>query len=105
MESGIWADPDLFKIFTFPILKGNSEKPMPGPYDVAISEAMAKKYFADEDPIGKVFRVSEQMDVKVTAVFQNIPSNSSLQFDFVLPFETYEKQRAWMMGNGEIRET
>ncbi|HEX6226694.1 MAG TPA: ABC transporter permease [Chryseolinea sp.] len=98
MESGVWADPDLFKIFTFPILKGNAEKPIPGPYDVAISEAMAQKYFANENPIGKVFRVSEQMDVKVTAVFQNVPNNSSMQFDFVLPFETYEKERPWMNG-------
>jgi len=98
MESGMWADPDFFKIFTFPILKGNAENPMPGAHDMAISEAMAKKYFADEDPIGKVFRISGQLDVKVTAVFQNVPANSSLQFNFILPFETYEKQNPWMEG-------
>ncbi|HZI25696.1 MAG TPA: FtsX-like permease family protein, partial [Chryseolinea sp.] len=98
MESGIWGDPDLFKIFTFPILKGDPENPMPGPYDVAISESMAKKYFADENPIGKGFRVSEEIDAKVTAVFQDIPKSSSLQFDFVLPFETFEKARPWMQG-------
>ena len=38
------------------------------------------------------------MDVKVTAVFQDVPANSSMQFDFVLPFETYEKERPWMDG-------
>ena len=99
MESGIWADPDLFKIFTFPILKGDPENPMPGGHDIAISEAMAKKYFGTENPIGKVFRAAENLDVKVTAVFQNVPANSSLQFDFVLPFSTYEKGRPWMDGN------
>ncbi|HZB12212.1 MAG TPA: ABC transporter permease, partial [Chryseolinea sp.] len=98
MESGVWADPDLFKIFTFPILKGDPSNPMPGPYDVAISESMAKKYFGDENPIGKGFRVSEEIDAKVTAVFQDIPKNSSMQFDFVLPFETFEKARPWMQG-------
>jgi putative ABC transport system permease protein len=98
IESGLWADPDLFKIFTFPILKGDPANPMPGPYDVAISESMAKKYFADENPIGKGFRISEEIDAKVTAVFQDIPKNSSLQFDFVLPFETFEKARPWMQG-------
>src|SRR5688572_25169803 len=59
---------------------------------------MAKKYFADENPIGKGFRVSEEIDAKVTAVFQDIPKSSSLQFDFVLPFETFEKARPWMQG-------
>ena len=99
MESGIWADPDFFKIFTFPILKGDPQNPMPGGHDIAISEAMAKKYFGTENPIGKIFRVSEELDVNVTAVFQNVPANSSLQFDFVLPFSTYEKARPWMDGN------
>src|SRR5688572_4129431 len=101
MESGMWADPDLFKIFTFPILKGDPKNPMPGAYDIAISEAMAKKYFGSEDPIGRIFKGSDQLDVKVTAVYQNVPSNSSLQFDFILPFETYEKQRPWMYGKWE----
>ncbi len=101
MESGMWADPDLFKIFTFPILKGDPQNPMPGGHDIVISEAMAKKYFGTENPIGKIFRVSEELDVKVTGVFQNVPANSSLQFDFVLPFSTYEKARPWMDGNWE----
>ena len=98
MESGIWADPDLFKMFTFPIVKGNADNPMPDDHSIAISEKLAKKYFADENPIGKVFTVSEDLDVKVTSVFEDVPANSSLQFDVVLPFSAYEKARPWMLG-------
>lgn len=102
MQKGIWADPDLFKMFTFPIVRGSADKPLPDDNAVAISEKIASIYFANEDPIGKMFKVSEQLDVKVTAVFQDVPSNSSLQFDFVLPFETYAKGRPWMFANWEV---
>ena len=75
---------------------------MPGGHDIAISVAMAKKHFGNENPIGKIFRVSEELDVKVTGVFQNVTTNSSLQFDFVLPFSTYRKKHVpldgWELG-------
>lgn len=101
MQKGVWADPDLFKMFTFPIKLGNADNPLPDNNSVAISEKMAEIYFGNEDPIGKSFRVSEDWDVKVTSVFKNIPSNSSIQFDFVLPFETYAKGRPWMLATWE----
>ena len=102
MQQGVWADPDIFKMFTFPIVLGSEDKPLPDGNSVAISEKMASIYFANEDPIGKSFQVSDQFDVKVSAVFKDIPANSSMQFNFVLPFETYAKDRPWMMANWEV---
>jgi putative ABC transport system permease protein len=89
-------------MFTFPIVLGSEDKPLPDGNSVAISEKMASIYFANEDPIGKSFQVSDQFDVKVSAVFKDIPANSSMQFNFVLPFETYAKDRPWMMANWEV---
>ncbi len=102
MQHGIWADPNLFKAFTFPITKGNADKALPDNNSVAISEKLASVYFPNENAIGKIITVSEQWEVKVTAVFKDVPGHSSLQFDFVLPFETWAQGRPWMDGNWEI---
>jgi putative ABC transport system permease protein len=51
-----------------------------------LTEEMAAKYFGDEDPIGKTIKADNQWDFQVTGVMKNIPSNSHLQFDFLIPF-------------------
>jgi ABC-type antimicrobial peptide transport system permease subunit len=60
---------------------------------VAISERLAQNLFGDADPIGKTVRVAKQYDLEVRTVFQNVTDASTLQFDFVLPFELYKQQR------------
>lgn len=102
MQQGIWADPDFFKVFTFPLTNGNSDNPLPDENSVAISRKLATIYFGTENPLGKLFKVSENLDMKVTAVFENVPANSSLQFDFVLPFQTLAKGRPWMLQSWEV---
>ncbi len=60
-----------------------------------ISEDMAKKYFGPEDPIGKTITMNNDVDLKVSGVFENLPHNSHLQFDFLGPFETFIKYSCW----------
>jgi putative ABC transport system permease protein len=86
-EEGMYADPTLFKIFTFPIINGDKENPLPDNNSVAISEKMARKYFGDEDAIGKLFRVNNEFDCKVTAVFADVPENSSIKFEYLINFD------------------
>jgi putative ABC transport system permease protein len=95
MEKGLWADRDFFKMFTFPIIKGNSTG-LPEGNNIAISQSLASKYFPNEDPIGKVFRIAQKYDMNITAVFEDVPKNSSMKFDFVLPFDVYYKERDWL---------
>ena len=94
-ESGFFADSTIFSIFSFPIVKGDTRNPLPTLNAVAISEKLAAKFFGEEDPIGKVFRVNQQYDLTVTAVFADIPKNSTLAFDFILPFSIWEKENTW----------
>jgi ABC-type antimicrobial peptide transport system permease subunit len=61
---------------------------------VAISARLAKNLFGEEDPIGKVVRVSKRYDLQVKAVFADVTPQSTLKFDFILPFEIYKEQRA-----------
>ena len=85
-DRGVIADPALFNIFTFPVLKGNVETAFSKPTDIVITESMADKYFGAQDPMGKVIDVEGQM-ATVTGVIQDPPHNSHLQFDYMSSFE------------------
>jgi len=94
-ESGIYADPALFKVFSFPIVSGDPTKPLTDIKSIAISENLATKLFESGNPIGKTLYLGESNELMVTSVFANIPQNSSLQFDFVIPFELFLKENPW----------
>jgi putative ABC transport system permease protein len=98
-ESGYYADSTIFKIFSFPITYGDSRNPLPDINSIAIAETVAKKYFGDENAIGKVFRLGKTEEVKVTAVFADLPENSTLKFSFILPFYVWEKSQGDGMKN------
>jgi len=87
-ENGIGlVDPSFFNIFTFPIIKGNPEKALQDPYSIVITEKIAQKYFGNEDPIGKVFTLNRDHKFTVTAVMQDVPHNSTLRFDMLIPIQ------------------
>jgi ABC-type antimicrobial peptide transport system permease subunit len=81
------ADPSFFKMFSFPFSQGNPNSALKDAFSIVISEATARKYFSNEDPIGKVLRMDNQHELTVTGVIKNVPINSTLQFDFVVPLE------------------
>ncbi len=93
-ETGLYADPGLFSIFSFPISMGNSLNPFSDINSIGISEKLARKLF-DGNPIGKTVTVNQVGDFTVSSVFKDIPENSSLQFDFVVSFENWKKQNTW----------
>ncbi len=94
-EIGIYSEPTLFKILNFPIVKGSEIKPLSDIKSIAISERLAEKLFKDEDPIGKSLNLGQSHELIVTSVFANISSHSTLQFDFVAPFELFTKENPW----------
>ena len=80
-----YADSTLLQVFSFPLINGNAQTAMIRPDAVLITEDMAKKYFGNEDPLGKILRRDNKDNVVVTGVLKNIPANSHLQFDFIMP--------------------
>jgi len=86
-----YADADFFKVFNFPLISGNSSSVMSGRNQAVISERLAKKYFGKENPVGKILLMqneSNQSPLIVSGVFKNFPSNSSFQFNMILPMES-----------------
>ena len=89
---GAYVDPSYFDIFTVDFIRGNKAEIFPDRYCVVITESTARRYFGDEDPIGKSLELENICQLKVTGIIQDIPENSHLQFDFAVPFALYE---AW----------
>jgi predicted permease len=85
-QDGIFVDPDFFEIFTFIFIEGAPIASSSDSHSVIISEDFAHKCFGNEDPVGKIINIYEE-DFEVSGVIENIPRNSHLQFDFVIPFE------------------
>ena len=93
MEKGVYADADLFKIFSFNIVMGKPSADSADVSHISISESLAKKLFGQDDPLGKTVNVSQGRDYNVAVVFEDVGGNSSLQFDYVLPFEVFKQTR------------
>jgi putative ABC transport system permease protein len=87
-ESVVWAvDPSFLRMFTFPVVKGDPESPLSGTSSLVITERTAAKFFGDADPIGEVINFAQSADFTVTGIIKDIPRNSSLQFDALVPYQ------------------
>ena len=85
-----FADPSVFTIFSFPILQGDAVKGLEEPHAAVLSESTARKYFGQEDPIGKVIELKQDSTVRlftVKAVFQDVPANTHFTFDVLLSYK------------------
>ncbi len=99
-ENLIFSENSLFQIFDFNILQGEKQKPLEAPTDLVITESMAKKYFGNQNPVGKTLKLLKaQKDFIIRAVAEDPPSKSTIQFKFILPFSHYEKNAKWGMFN------
>ena len=88
--NGRYTDPEFFEAFTFPFLYGDPRSALTQPNSVVISETVAKQFFdSPEDAIDKMFKVNNDKSYKVTGVMQDVPKNSSMQFDYVMPVDDW----------------
>jgi hypothetical protein len=109
-SEGRYFGSDFFKVLKFPLIVGDPETALLDPESIAISESLAERYFgADwrtkDDLLTTMFRIDHRIDVRLTAVFEDVPANSSLQFDFVLPMQEYIRRNDWVeqWGNNGLR--
>ncbi len=93
-EQACFADPAFFEMFSFPFLFGNASAALATPGNVVLTEKMAQKLFGESNPMGKTLGINIVGGVDfepytVSAIVQNLPSNSTLQFGILLPFEKF----------------
>ncbi|UZD23963.1 ABC transporter permease [Algoriphagus halophytocola] len=99
-EDGIvFMDSTFFDVFSFELLEGDPKKALVAPYSVVLSETTARKYFGDQEALGKTLKGSDVAgranagDYTVTGVMKDLPSNSHLQFNTLLSLSTFHQSR------------
>jgi putative ABC transport system permease protein len=86
------ADPEVLEMFTFPLIEGDPKTALKDPNSLVLSERVAKKYFGNENAIGKIITVDHQFPMKVMGVMKEVPSNSTFRFDILMPLQFYVKE-------------
>ncbi len=82
-ETVFWADPDFFRVFPLPAIAGDLQSALRRPDGVVLTRTLARKYFGRDAPIGESIEVDRKHLLRVTAVLQDLPSNTHLEFDLV----------------------
>lgn len=93
-ETAVFVEPDYFRMMTFPALSGDPAKAMEGSGSVVVTERTARKLFGTVNAIGKLITYNSQFPLEVAAVIKDLPANSSVQFDVIIPFKVYEQQNS-----------
>ncbi len=94
----LFVDKNFFEVFNFEFAQGNAGTALDHAFNIVVTLPTAKKYFGNDDPIGKTIRISGGSSpgiYTVTGVLQELPHNSHMQFEFLMPLDNF-----WELGNG-----
>jgi len=102
-ETGIAADSKLFEILDFPILRG-SYNFLDEPNSIILTERLAKKIFGSQDPMGQSITFRDSTELMVNGIIRNIPENSSLKFEFIIPYRllTPKPTKWWQLSDATL---
>ena len=95
---GRFADPGFFELFSFPLIAGDPGTVLDAPNSIVLSQRLSQRLFGDADPMGQTLLLGGSgisRDFIVTGVAENVPYESSLEFDWVIPYVHREIQTAW----------
>jgi putative ABC transport system permease protein len=99
IKKGYYASEEFLEMFEFPLITGLATQVMDDPRSIVITESTAKALFGTDDPINQIIRVDNEHDLKVTGILKDIPSNSSFEFDFLMPWKFREQSSEWVREN------
>ncbi len=94
----IYGDSSFFEMFSFPLLSGDPTSVLDQPLTVVITESVAQKFFGEANPVGKSISFKGQrstVELEITGVAENPPSNSHIQFEYVFSYESLRNLRPW----------
>jgi putative ABC transport system permease protein len=81
---------DFLTMFQFPLLEGNAKNVLDDPYSIVLTQSTAKALFGNENALNRSVRFDNTNDLKVTGILNDVPPNSSLQFNYLVPFSYLE---------------
>jgi len=101
-ENGMYADPTVLSMYTLPFIYGSPGTALKDPNAVVISETMAKKFFGNTNPVGKMIKMNAKAAYSVdglytvTGVFKDLPANCYYHFQWLSPYTTWEDANTWL---------
>jgi len=88
---GNMVDTGFLQMFSFPLIKGDPQTALNNGYSIILTEALAKKIYGDEDPMGKVIKIDNKDNFTVTGVLKDLPNNTRFNFEYLMPWEYLRK--------------
>jgi putative ABC transport system permease protein len=98
-KMGWYVDPAFLDMFSFPLVKGSTATALKDPNSIILTTSLAQALFGSEDPMGKIIRLNNANDVRVTAIVQDVPHNSTIDFEFLIPYQYAIDQDEWIRNN------
>jgi hypothetical protein len=100
---GFSAGTDFFSMFSYPLLEGRATDALNSPNSISISRKMAADFFGTPSAaIGKTIRYENKKDFTVKAVFEDLPSQVSTPFDYIISWTAFLEENGWAKGYGSV---
>ncbi|HRG54144.1 MAG TPA: ABC transporter permease [Bacteroidia bacterium] len=95
-RSGYMIGPEFLNMFEYPMLKGDRSTALKETYSIVLTESTAKALFGDVNPMNKQVRIDNEHDLTVTGVLKDLPDNSTLQFNYLVPYQYLVESKTWV---------
>jgi putative ABC transport system permease protein len=93
----LYADPSFLTMFSFPFIQGDPASALSQPYSAVISASEARKFFGDNNPVGKFIQMNDDDRnselCKITGVFKDVPENSHIKFNILISYSTLDQRK------------
>ena len=99
VKKALFVDPGFFNVFSFDIIHGNPKNSFLDKNSIVVSESLANKIFPHEDPLGKTLKYNGKEMHTIVGIIEDTPSNSSIQYDVLLPFACFETYNSYPLDN------
>lgn len=98
-EDIAFAEPEFFDILDFPLVRGNKNTVLSEPNTAIITERLAKKYFGNQGPIGKIIRIDNKRDYRITGILQDLPVNTDRRQEIYVSYSNLKDYNSWLAGD------
>jgi len=95
-KKGLFTSSNYLEVYQFPLIEGNAVTALQEPESIVLTHKMAIALFDKENAMGKTVRLDNQTDLKVTGVLEDIPANSTIEFDYLIPLALSIKNNDWV---------
>jgi putative ABC transport system permease protein len=95
-KTGRFADADILKIFDYHFIAGDRKTALDAPDNVILTASMAKLLFGTTDVLNRAVRFEDRVNLRVTGVIEDLPDNTSIKFDYVMPWTLFESLYEWV---------